>query len=90
MICEAAAKMRHASSAGKRLVSGCLSLHLRACQSAVEHLYRSQTGEKDTLARQRRGDIVAVLPRLELAVLDIAVAHASATSSLLRLPSKMG
>ena len=30
--------------------------------------------------RQRRGDIVAVLPRLELAAVDFVVAHASAKS----------
>ena len=29
---------------------------------------------------QRRGDIVAVLPRLELAAVDVVVAHASAKS----------
>ena len=29
---------------------------------------------------QRRGDIVAVLPRLELAALDVVVAHVSAKS----------
>ena len=45
---------------------------------------------------QRQGDVVAVLPRLELAAVDVVAANASAKSyaqhtlRLLRLPRKLG
>ena len=38
------------------------------------------TGKKVMVECQRRGDIVAVLPRLELSAVDVVVAHASAKS----------
>ena len=37
-------------------------------------------GKKGMVECQRRGDTVAVLPRLELAAVDVVVAHASAKS----------
>ena len=42
--------------------------------------YRALAGKKGMVERQRRCDIVAVLPRLELAAVDVVVAHASAKS----------
>ena len=50
------------------------------CQSAAEPHYWALPGKKGMVEFQRRGDIVAVLPRLELAALDVVVAHASAKS----------
>ena len=51
-----------------------------SCQSAAEPRYRALAGKKGMVECQRRGDIVAVLPRLELAAVDVVVAHASAKS----------
>ena len=47
----------------------------------AEPRYRALAGKKGMVECQRRGDIVAVLPRLELAAVDVVVAHASAKSS---------
>ena len=49
-----------------------------SCQSAAEPRYRTLAGKKGMVECQRRGDIVAVLPRLDLAAVDVVVAHASA------------
>ena len=77
MVCEKVAKMtqmRHADLANalRLVVSAC------SCQSAAEPRYRALAGKKGMIECQRRCDIVAVLPRLELAAVDVVVAHASA------------
>ena len=79
MVCEKVAKMtqmRHDNLANalRLVVSAC------SCQSAAEPRYRALAGKKGMVECQRRGDIVAVLPRLELAAVDVVVAHASAKS----------
>ena len=50
------------------------------CRPAAEPRYRALAGKKGMVECQRRGDIVAVLPRLELAAVDVVVSHASAKS----------
>ena len=50
-----------------------------SCQSEAEPRYRALGGKKGMVECQRRSDIVAMLPRLELAAVDVVVAHASAT-----------
>ena len=79
MVCEKVAKMtqmRHNNLANAlRLV-----VSAGSCQSAAEPRYRALAGKKGMVECQRRGDIVAVLPRLELAAVDVVVAHASAKS----------
>ena len=77
MVCEKVAKMtqmRHddLANALRLVVSAC------SCQSAAEPRYRALAGKKGMVECQRRGDIVAVLPRL--AAVDVVVAHASAKS----------
>ena len=69
-------QMRHDNLANalRLVVSAC------RCQSAAEPRYRALVGKKGMVECQRRGDIVAVLPRLELAAVDVVVAHASAKS----------
>ena len=52
----------------------------KGCQSAAEPRYRALAGKKGVIKCQCRGDVVAVLPRLELSVVDVVVARASATS----------
>ena len=79
MVCEKVAKMtqmRHDNLANalRLVVPAC------SCQSAAEPCYRALAGKKGMVEYQRRGDIVAVLPRLELAAVDVMVAHASAKS----------
>ena len=79
MVCGKIAKMtqiRHddLANALRLVVSAC------SCQSAAEPRYRALAGKKRIVECQRRGDIVAVLPRLELSVVDVVVAHASAKS----------
>ena len=67
-------QMRHDNLANSmRLVSACI------CQSAAEPRYRALAG-KGMVECQRWGDIVAVLPRLELVAVDVVVAHASSKS----------
>ena len=51
-----------------------------SCQSVAEPRYRALAGKKGMVECQCRGDIVAVLPRRELAAVDVVVAHASAKS----------
>ena len=79
VVCEKVAKMtqmRHDNLANAlRLVVSAYSY-----QSAAEPCYRALAGKKGMVECQRRGDIVAVLPRLELAAVDVVVAHASAKS----------
>ena len=73
MVCEKVAKMtqmRH----DNLVVSAC------SCQSAAEPRCRALASKKGMVECQRRGDIVAVLPRLELAAVDVVVVHASAKS----------
>ena len=67
--------MRHDNLANalRLVVSAC------RCQSA-EPRYRALAGKKGMVECQRRGDIVAVLLRLELAAVDVVVGHASAES----------
>ena len=77
MVCKKVAKMtqmRHDNLANalSLVVSAC------SCQSAAEPRYRALAGKKGMVECQRRGDIVAVLLRLELAAVDVVVAHASA------------
>ena len=81
MVCEKVAKMtqmRHdyLANAWRLVASAC------SCQSAAEPRYQALAGKKGMVESQRRGDIVAVLrlPRLELAAVDVVVAHASAKS----------
>ena len=81
MVCEKVAKMtqmRHDNLANalRLVVSAC------SCQSAAEPRYGALAGKaaKGMVECQRRGDIMAVLPRLELAAVDVVVAHASAKS----------
>ena len=81
MVCEKVAKMtqmRHDNLANalRLVVSAC------SCQSSAEPRYRALAGKKGICMAecQRRGDTVAVLPRLGLAAVDIVVAHASAKS----------
>ena len=79
MVREKAAKMiqmRHAN------LANALRLVISACswQSVAEPRYRALAGEKGMVECQRRGEIVAVLPRLELAAVDVVVAHAPAKS----------
>ena len=56
----------------------CLVVSTCSCESAAEPRYRALASKKGMVERQRRADIVAVLPRLELASVDVVVAHASA------------
>ena len=79
MVCEKVAKMtqmRHDNLANalRLVVSAC------SCQSATEPRHRALAGKKGMVECQRRGDIVAVLPRLELAAVDVVVAQACAKS----------
>ena len=79
MVCDKVAKMTqmrndHLANALRLVVSAC------SWQSAAEPRYRALAGKKGMVECQRRGDIVAVLPRLELAAVDVVVAHASAKS----------
>ena len=80
MVCEKVGKitqMRHdnLTNALRLVVSAC------SCQSAAEPRYRAMASKKGMVECQRRGDIVAVLSRLELAAVDVAVARASAKSN---------
>ena len=50
------------------------------CQSAAEPRYRALAGKKGIDERQAQGGIVAVLPGLVLAAVDVGVAHAPAKS----------
>ena len=50
----------------------------KGCQSAAEPRYRALAGKKGVIKCQCRGDVVAVLPRLELVAVDVVFAHASA------------
>ena len=79
MACEKLAKMSQMchddlANALRPVVSAC------SCQSAAEPRYRALAGKKGMVECQRRGDIVAVLPRLEVAAVDAVVADASAKS----------
>ena len=79
MVCKKVAKMtqmRHDTLAeALRLVISHASL-----QSALEPRYRAIAGGQGVVENNRRGDIVAVLPRLELAAVDVVVTHAPAAS----------
>ena len=77
MVCEKVPKMtqmRHDNleNALRLVVSSC------SCQSAAEPRYQVLAGKKGMIECKRRDDIVAVLPRLELAAMDVVVAHVSA------------
>ena len=77
MVCEKVPKMTqmchdNLANALHLVVSAC------SCQSAAEARYWALAGKKAMVECQRRGDIVAILPRLELAAVDFVVAHASA------------
>ena len=79
MVCENIAKMTqmhhdNLASAWHLVVSA------YSCQSEAEPRYRALAGKKGMVKCQRRGDIVAVLPRFELAAVDVVVAHGSAKS----------
>ena len=79
MVCETVAKMtqmRHDNLAyALRLVVPACS-----CHSAAEPRYRALAGKKGMVECQRRCAIVAVLPRFELAAVDVVVVHASTKS----------
>ena len=80
MVCEKVAKMtqmRHDNLANalRVVVSAC------SCQSVAEPRYLALASKKGMVECQRRGVIVAVLPRLELAAVDVVVAHAFAKSN---------
>ena len=70
MVCEKVAKMtqmRHDNLANAlRLVFSACS-----CQSAAEPRYRALADKKGMVECQRQGDIVAVLPRLKVAAVDV-------------------
>ena len=77
MVCEKVAKMtkmRHDNLANalRLVVPAC------SCNSAAEPRDRALAGKKGMEECQRRGDNVAVPPRLELAAVDVVVVHASA------------
>ena len=65
-------RMRHDNLANAL----CLVVFACSCQSTAEPRYRALAGKKGMVECQRRGDVVAVLPRLELAAVDVVVAHA--------------
>ena len=69
-------QMCHASydnlaSALRLVVSAC------SCQSAAEPRYRALAGQKGIMECQRRGEIVAMMPRLEIAAVDVVVQAAA-------------
>ena len=79
MVCEKVAKItqiRHDN------LTNALHLVVSACsfQSAPGPRHQALAGRKGMFECQRLGDIVAVLPRLELAAVDVVVAHATAKS----------
>ena len=89
MVCEKVVKMtqmRHdnLATALRLVVSAC------SCQSAAEPRYRALAGKKGMVECQRWGDIVAVLPRLELAAVDVVVAHACAQSHTAQAAKEIG
>ena len=51
-----------------------------SCQSAAQPQYLALPWKKGMVKYQRRGEIVAALPQLVLAAVDVVVAHASAKS----------
>ena len=57
-----------------------LQLSACSCQSAAGLRCRVLAGKKSMVECQCRGDIVAVLPRLELSAVHVVVAHASSKS----------
>ena len=88
MACEKVAnmtQMRHDNLANalRLVISAC------SCQSAAEPRYRALAGKKGMVECQRRGDIVAVLLRLELAAVDV-VQCVCEGCTLLRLPRQLG
>ena len=88
MVCEKVAKMTqmrqdNLANALRLVVSACTS------QSAGDSCYRALAGKKDMVECQCRGDIMAVLPQLELAAVDVVVAHASAKSYADQLPRQL-
>ena len=79
MVCKKAAKMTqmhhdNLTNALRLVVSAC------SCQSAVEPRYQALAGKNGIAECQRWGNIVAMLPLLELAAVDVVDAHASAKS----------
>lgn len=80
MVCKQVAKltqMRHDNLArALRLVTSAASL-----QSAMEPRYRALAGKgAGAVEKNRRGDIVVILPRLQMAAVDVVVTHAAADS----------
>ena len=80
MLCKKVAKMTqmchdNLANALRLVVSTC------TCQSVTEPRYRALASKKGMVECQRRGDIAAVLSRLELAAVDVVDAHASANSN---------
>ena len=89
MVCEKVAKMtemRHdnVANALRLVVSAC------SCQSAAQPRYRALAGKKGMVECQRRCDILAVLPWLELAAVDDVVAHAPANSNAAQAANEAG
>ena len=89
MVCEKVVnmtQMRHDNLANalRLVVAAC------SCQSAAEPRYRALAGKKGTVKFQRRGDIVAVLPRLELTAAVSWLRMRLRSRTLLRLPRQLG
>ena len=89
MVCKKVAKMtqlRHDIFVDAlRLVISSASL-----QSAKEPRYRALAGRPRDVERNRRGDIVVVLPRLQMAAVDVVVTHACAATYVQRAAKETG
>ena len=79
MVCKRGAKMTRMGHAN---LENALRLGVAGCrfQSAVERRNMAVARTKGMVECQRQGDVVTVLPRLELAAVDVVIAHASAKS----------
>ena len=89
MVCEKVARMiqmryDNLANALRLVVSAC------SCQSVAELRYRALAGKKSIVECQRRGDIVAVLPRYALAAVNVVVAHASVKSYAAQAAQRAG
>ena len=89
MVCKQVAKMTqmrhdHLAHALRQVISAA------SLQSAMEPRYRALAGKRGLVECNRRGDIVAVLPRLELAAVDVVVAHAPAPSYAAQAAATVG
>ena len=78
------ARVRHdkAENASRLVGSTC------SCHSAAEPRYRALAGEKGVAEPRGDANVVAVLPRLQLAVVDVWLCMRAHSLTLLRLPVK--